>query len=177
QFPAPTKKVMVPSGSFTRRCISRYFCTKLARPSASSVSSPDETICFPSGPRISSIIFSSLLCAAATSALPASSADENVFWPCCCATERVGKELIKRIATTPNLGTLLQRILSRFSFICCIWLSPFLDFTIYPERNEPAITDARHRRHHEILRHRHPHGIRRPQSWRFRARNCPLPLR
>src|SRR5258708_26655375 len=43
QFFAPMYKTIVPSGSLTKRCISWYLCTKLARFWASSVSSPDET--------------------------------------------------------------------------------------------------------------------------------------
>src|SRR5580692_3788779 len=81
QFLALTYKIVVPLGSFTRRCISRYLCTKLARLWMSSVSSPEEMICFPSGPRNSSKAFSSLPCIAATRPLLASSGDENVFWP------------------------------------------------------------------------------------------------
>src|SRR5258706_7558909 len=77
QFCAPMYKTIVPSGSLSKRCISWYLCTKLARFWASSISSPDETICFPSGPRTSSIASSSLFCAAVTSALLASSGDEN----------------------------------------------------------------------------------------------------
>src|SRR5258708_2557322 len=108
QFFAPIYKTIVPSGSFTKRCISWYLSTKLARFWASSVSSPEETICFPSGPRILSIPFSSLFRAAATSALLASSGDENVFWPCCCAMELVGKHPVKRIVTAANSGKLAQ---------------------------------------------------------------------
>src|SRR5271165_2284566 len=187
QFFAPIYKVVAPSGSLTRRCISRYFCTKLARLWASSVSSPEETICLPSGPRISSIALSSLLCTAVTSALLAASGDENVFWPSCCAMEKVEKHPVKRTAIAANLG-LAQWNLLIFSFVRCIWLlSPPLSFTICYEHNETSITDARHRhrgiprRHHrhEILRRqiRPRHAARRHRSWRFRAMNSSWPLR
>src|SRR5208282_3226174 len=116
QFSAPIIRQVVPSGSFLRRCISRYFCTKFARLWASSTSSPDETTCFPSAPRISTRAFSSLLSSTATSASLASSGDENVFWPCCCAMERVGKHTIRRMATAANSGRLAQRNPPRFSF-------------------------------------------------------------
>src|SRR5208337_1733272 len=130
QFLAPIYKVVVPSGSLTRRCISRYFCTKLARFWASSVSSPEETICSPSGPRISSIALSSLLCTAVTSALLASSGDENVLWPGCCAMDRVGKHPTRRIATAANFVRLAQQNLSKFSFIRRIRsISKFLQAT------------------------------------------------
>jgi hypothetical protein len=79
QFLAPIYRIVVPSGSFTRRCISKYLCTKSARVCMSSVASPDEMICFPSGPRSSRKAFSLLLCMAETKALLASSGDENVL--------------------------------------------------------------------------------------------------
>ena len=52
--------------------------------------------------------FSSLFWAAVTSALLASSGEENVFWPVCCAMERVGKHAVKRIATAANSARLAQ---------------------------------------------------------------------
>ena len=48
--------------------------------------------------------FSSLLCAAVTIASLAPSADENVFWPGCCAMERMGTHSVKNIVATANLA-------------------------------------------------------------------------
>src|SRR5208337_1215681 len=132
QFFAPIYKVVAPSGSLTRRCISRYFCTKLARLWASSVSSPEETICSPSAPRISSIVLSSLLCTAVTSALLASSGDRNVFWPGCCPMEWMGDHPTRRITTAADFVRLAQPDLSKFRFIRRIRLlsiSKFLQAT------------------------------------------------
>src|ERR1700679_1993481 len=61
--------------------------------------------------------FSSLLCAAVPSALLASSADENVFWPGCWATEREEKHNVRRIATAVKAGTFIPRDLSTFRFV------------------------------------------------------------
>src|SRR5258707_4914226 len=122
QFFAPMYKAIVPSDSLTKRCISWYLCKKLARFWASSVSSPDETICFPSGPSILTIPFSSLFRAAVTNALLASSGDENVFWPCCCAMELVGKHPVKTITTAANSGKLPQLNLPKLSFVRAMWL-------------------------------------------------------
>jgi len=74
----------------------------LVRLWVSSVSSPDLTISLLSGPKISSNSFSSLLCSAVNSALLASSGDENVLWPACCAIERLGKHPAKRIASVAS---------------------------------------------------------------------------
>src|SRR5208283_2952526 len=92
QFLSPKYRVTVPSGSFTKRFISSYLCTKCARDLVSSSASPEFTISFPSGPNSSSSAFSSLPCAAAYSALQASSGDENVFWPCCWPREPVAQK-------------------------------------------------------------------------------------
>src|SRR6266478_977099 len=132
QFLAPMYKTIVPSGSFTKRCISCYLCTKLARLLASSVSSPDETICFPSGPRISSITFSSLLCTAVTNALLASSGDENVFCPRCCPTERTGKPPANKMPTVAISRRLVQSNLSKFSFLLRMWLLSISKFHDVP---------------------------------------------
>src|SRR5260370_1217587 len=117
QFFAPMYKRIVPSGSLAKRCISWYLCTKLARFWASSASSPEEWICFPSGPRTSSIASSSLFCAAVTSALIAFSGDENVFCPCCCPTERTGKPPANKMPTAAISRRLVQSNLSKFSLV------------------------------------------------------------
>src|SRR5258705_12505115 len=122
QFFAPMYKTIVPSGSLTKRCISWYLCTKLARFWVSSVSSPDQAICFPSGPRTSSIASSSLFCAAVTSALIAFSGDENVFCPCCCPTERTGKPLANKTPTAAISRRLVQSSLLKLSFVRPMWL-------------------------------------------------------
>jgi len=122
QFFAPMYKTIVPSGSLTKRCISWYLCKKLARFWASSVSSPDETICFPSGPRTSSSASSSLFCAAVTSALIAFSGDENVFCPCCCPMERTGKPPANKMPTAAISRRLVQSSLPKLSFVRPMWL-------------------------------------------------------
>src|SRR5260370_12205322 len=120
QFRAPMYKVVVPSGSLTRRCISKYLCTKLARAWRSSISSPEEMTCFPSGPSNSSKAFSSLLCMAATKALLASSGDENVFWPGCCARALAGKHPTKKMASAAYTRTVAEYHLSTFRFVRCM---------------------------------------------------------
>jgi hypothetical protein len=78
---------------------------------------PDETMFFPSGPRISRVAFSSLLCIAMTSALLASSADGNVFWPGGCAMERVDVHPAKTMAITATLENPSQQDSSDFNFV------------------------------------------------------------
>src|SRR5258708_3894265 len=96
-------------------------------------------IWFTSGGRISSIAFLSLFCAAVTKALLAPSGDENVFWPCCCAAERVGTQPINTIATAVILGRLAQSNLPKFGFLRRIALPSIYDFAHHLERNEPRL--------------------------------------
>src|SRR5580692_29923 len=88
----------------------------MARLLLSSASSPDDTICFASGPRISSKAFSSLLCIAVNSVLLASSGEEKVFWPRCCAAEGMEHHSVSINPTAASLETLPQEnLLQEFS--------------------------------------------------------------
>src|SRR6202041_1141187 len=120
QFLAPIYRIVVPSGSLTRRCISKYLCTKSARVCMSSVTSPDEMICFPSGPRSSSKAFSLLLCMAATKVLLASSGDENVLCPGCCARVLAGKHPASKIASAAYSRTVAEYHVSMLRIVRCM---------------------------------------------------------
>src|SRR5580698_9858658 len=92
---------------------------------------------------MSSIVFSSLLWIAVNSALPASSGDENVLWPGCCAADRMDKQTAKRTAITASLVTLVQANLSNFSSVRRILhLSISNSYELCRETDDTSITAA-----------------------------------
>src|SRR5580692_1590831 len=117
QFSAPMYSMTDPSGSFTKRCISRYLRAKLVWFSASWIGSPEKTMSRASGPRISSIGFSSLFCAAATKAWLASSGDENVFWPFSWAAEPAERHANSSIASAAIFKRSAQSNFQKFGFV------------------------------------------------------------